>query len=67
MAAVGTLEDQQNSEAINIGGGMITQNGSVQYTNQNLSGNTNYYVFVRVFSSIDTTVINKQHDRCVNV
>ncbi len=57
MTRIGTLGPLQSTSAnLDIGNGESTPYQGVDYVNQNLSGNTDYYAFVRVFSSIDSKV-----------
>ena len=48
----GTLSETQTTGSVEIGTGEIVTSGTTQFTDQQLNGNTDYYIFIRVFSSL---------------
>ena len=62
MARFGTLGVTQTTESVDIGTGEVVPSGTTNFTDQQLNGNTEYYIFIRVFSSIDGNVCTKYQE-----
>ena len=61
MTRVGDISTNQDTVVVDIGTGVIVQQGGVMYTDKELNSNTDYYIFIRVFSSIDGSVCLDVH------
>ena len=61
MTRVGDISTNQDTVVVDIGTGVIVQQGGVMYTDKELNSNTDYYIFIRVFSSINGSVCLDVH------
>ncbi len=49
MSGTGTM-------TVTIGSDMITRGGGVDYTDRSPASSTDFYIFIRAYSSLDSTV-----------